>query len=106
LAIVASGQTTKKTLVTSIVACLSVAIATVVNTCHIAYSMHVTIFRYLNDKNSNLSRRVSQQPHWYNHRHSSVGPLDTFNLMFKCLLCDIFYVQIQKLSRRMAIVAQ
>jgi hypothetical protein len=27
----------------SIVACLSVAIATVVNTCHIAYSMHVTI---------------------------------------------------------------
>jgi hypothetical protein len=27
----------------SIVACLSVAVATVVNTCHIAYSMHVTI---------------------------------------------------------------
>jgi hypothetical protein len=27
----------------SIVACLSVPIATVVNTCHIAYSMHVTI---------------------------------------------------------------
>jgi hypothetical protein len=27
----------------STVACLSVAIATVVNTCHIAYSMHVTI---------------------------------------------------------------
>jgi hypothetical protein len=41
--IVALGQTTKKTLVASIVACLSVAIATVVNTCHIAYSMHVTL---------------------------------------------------------------
>jgi hypothetical protein len=41
------GQTTKKTMVTvawlSIVACLSVAIATVVNTCHISYSMHVTV---------------------------------------------------------------
>jgi hypothetical protein len=31
-------------MVASIVACLSVAIATVVNTCHIAYSMHVTLF--------------------------------------------------------------
>jgi hypothetical protein len=41
--IVALGQTTNKTLVASIVACLSVAIATVVNTCHIAYSIHVTI---------------------------------------------------------------
>jgi hypothetical protein len=42
---IALGQTTKKTLVASIVACLSVAIATVVNICHIAYSMHVTILR-------------------------------------------------------------
>jgi hypothetical protein len=32
----------------SIVARLSVAIATVVNTCHIAYSMHVTIALFLN----------------------------------------------------------
>jgi hypothetical protein len=42
--IVALGQTTKKTLAASIVACLSVAISTVVNTCHIAYGMYVTIF--------------------------------------------------------------
>jgi hypothetical protein len=45
--IVALGQTTKKTLVAvawlSIVVCLSVAVPTVVNTCHTAYSMHVTI---------------------------------------------------------------
>jgi hypothetical protein len=43
------GQTTKKTVVAvawlSIVACLSVAIVTVVNTSHIAYSMHVTIYK-------------------------------------------------------------
>jgi hypothetical protein len=56
-------------------------------------------------KNNNLSRRVSQQPHWYDRRHSSVGLVVTFNLMFKCSFSDIFYVQIQKLSRRMAIVA-
>jgi hypothetical protein len=31
-----------------IVACLSVAVATVVDTCHIAYSMHVTILIKLN----------------------------------------------------------
>jgi hypothetical protein len=29
------------------VACLSVAIATVFNTCYIAYSMHVTILLYI-----------------------------------------------------------
>jgi hypothetical protein len=29
-----------------IVACLSIAIATVLNTCHIAYSMHVTVYSY------------------------------------------------------------
>jgi hypothetical protein len=45
--VVALGQTTKKTLVASIVACLVVAIATVFNTCHIAYSMHVTISFHL-----------------------------------------------------------
>jgi hypothetical protein len=39
-------RTPKKTLTVALaaVACLSVAIATVVNTCYIAYSMHVTIF--------------------------------------------------------------
>jgi hypothetical protein len=60
------------------------------------------LFRYLNDKNNNLSRCVSQQPHSYNHRHSSVGLVDNFSLMFTL---RHFYVQIQKLSRRMSIVA-
>jgi hypothetical protein len=50
----------------------------------------------LNDKNNNLSHRVSQQPQWYNHRHSSVGLVDTFSLM--CSFCDIFYVETMKLA--------
>jgi hypothetical protein len=37
-------RTQKKTPTVALaIACLSVAIATVVNTCHIAYSIHVTI---------------------------------------------------------------
>jgi hypothetical protein len=50
------------------------------------------LFTYLINNNNNLRRRVSQQP----HRHSSVGLVDSLNLMFKCSLGDIFYMGIQK----------
>jgi hypothetical protein len=55
------GKTTKKTLVASIVACLSVAIATVVNTCHIVYTMHVTILI----KSSEKANYASCSPNSY-----------------------------------------
>jgi hypothetical protein len=50
-------RTPKKTPTVALaIACLSVAIATAVNTCHIAYSIHVTIFS-LYDYGASLASR-------------------------------------------------
>jgi hypothetical protein len=96
--------TTKKTptVALAIVACLSVAIAMVVNTCYIAYSMHVTIlyknenewflvylqkqYRQQNDIRNlfgvnNVTDNIMAYKTWENHVHHRMPD----SMLPKCL---------------------